>query len=251
MDVKFISWNVNGIRAAEANAIKLIESEKADVIAFQEIKADDSTVPKHFMELGYHTYINPARKKGYSGTMVMTKRKPASYSTEFDNDEGRVQNLEFRDFYFLNVYFPNSRRDLSRLDVKRTFNSRMLEYMKGLEKEKPVIICGDFNVAHTEIDIARPKDNVHNAGFTKEERSDMDNFISSGFSDTFRLFDENDGNYTWWSYMFNARARNIGWRIDYFLVSKKLVKKVVSAGILKEIKGSDHVPVTLEIDANL
>jgi exodeoxyribonuclease-3 len=251
MRTTLISWNVNGIRAASKNATGLINSEKPDVIAFQEIKADEQTLPKHFSDMDYFVYVNPARKKGYSGTMTMAKKKPASYSTDFDSEEGRVQTLEFNDFYFINAYFPNSRRDLSRLSVKRDFNARILDYIKELEEKKPVAICGDFNVAHEDIDIARPKENMHNAGFTKEERSDMDMLLKAGLVDTFRIFNKEPGNYTWWSYMFNARAKNIGWRIDYFLVSKALEKKTAEASILKEVKGSDHVPIKLVLDVRL
>ncbi len=251
MRTSLISWNVNGIRASIKGVTGLISSEAPDVVALQEIKADHDKVPKHLADMGYEAYINPAKKKGYSGTMALAKAEALSYSADFDLDEGRVQTLEFRDFYFINAYFPNSRRDLSRLSMKRDFNSKILDYMHGLEEKKPVVICGDFNVAHEEIDIARPKENMHNAGFTKEERYDMDRFIEEGFVDTFRIFNKEPGNYTWWSYMFGARAKNIGWRIDYFLVSKRLEKKVVSAEILKEVKGSDHVPVKLVLDARI
>jgi exodeoxyribonuclease-3 len=248
MAVSFISWNVNGIRATKEEALKLIKSEEPDIMAFQEIKADDKTMPKEFYGMGYEVELNPAEKKGYSGTMCLAKSKPISVLDDFEDNEGRVQALEFSDFYFINSYFPNSRRDLSRLDLKRDFNRRMLEYIKRLERKKPVVICGDFNVAHEEIDIARPKENAHNAGFTAEERSGMDSFIASGLVDTFRIFNNEPGNYTWWSYMFKAREKNIGWRIDYFLISKKLKDKALSASILKDIKGSDHVPIKLVLD---
>ncbi|OJI07785.1 MAG: exodeoxyribonuclease III [Candidatus Micrarchaeum sp. ARMAN-1] len=251
MSVSLISWNVNGIRAAKEEALELIKSEKPDVIGFQEIKADEKTVPREFYDLGYEVEINPAEKKGYSGTMSLAKKKPISVLNDFDDSEGRVQVLEFSDFYFINSYFPNSRRDLSRLTLKREFNARMLDYIKKLERKKPVAICGDFNVAHEEIDIARPKENEHNAGFTAEERADMDSFIGSGLVDTFRIFNSEPGNYTWWSYMFKARDKNIGWRIDYFLISKKLKEKAVSASILKDIKGSDHVPIKLILDCRI
>ena len=248
MAASLISWNVNGIRAAKEEVLKLIKIEKPDVIGFQEIKADENTIPKEFYDLGYEVEINPAEKKGYSGTMSLAKKKPLVVLDDFEDNEGRVLALEFSDFYFINSYFPNSRRDLSRLDLKHEFNMRMLDYIKKLERKKPVAICGDFNVAHEEIDIARPKENVHNAGFTAEERSDMDLFIGSGLVDTFRIFNKEPGNYTWWSYMFNARNKNIGWRIDYFLISKKLKDKAISASILKDVKGSDHVPVKLVLD---
>ncbi|MCL4387767.1 exodeoxyribonuclease III [Candidatus Marsarchaeota archaeon] len=251
MSVSLISWNVNGIRAAKEEALELIKSEKPDVIGFQEIKADEKTVPREFYDLGYEVEINPAEKKGYSGTMSLAKKKPISVLNDFDDSEGRVQALEFSDFYFINSYFPNSRRDLSRLTLKREFNARMLDYIKRLEKKKPVAICGDFNVAHEEIDIARPKENTHNAGFTAEERADMDSFIGSGLVDTFRIFNSEPGNYTWWSYMFKARDKNIGWRIDYFLISKKLKDKAASASILKSVKGSDHVPIKLILDCRI
>ncbi|MCL5404520.1 MAG: exodeoxyribonuclease III [Candidatus Marsarchaeota archaeon] len=251
MKTSLISWNVNGIRAAKAEALKLIKSEKPDIMAFQEIKADGKAVPEEFYKLGYLLEINPAAKKGYSGTMSMVRKEPLSKLSDFEDDEGRVQAMEFADFYFINSYFPNSRRDLSRLGLKHDFNAHMLKYIKQLEKKKPVVVCGDFNVAHKEIDIARPKENVRNAGFTSEERSDMDEFIGSGLVDTFRIFNKQPGNYTWWSYMSNARAKNIGWRIDYFLVSKSLKNRVESAAILKDITGSDHVPVKLILDADM
>ncbi|MEM0154285.1 MAG: exodeoxyribonuclease III [Methanothrix sp.] len=251
MALSLISWNVNGIRATKDEALKLVKGEKPDIMAFQEIKADDKTLPKEFYTLGYEVEINPAEKKGYSGTMSLVKRKPISSTDGFGDNEGRVQTLEFLDFYFINSYFPNSRRDLSRLDLKRDFNAKMLEYIKELERKKPVVICGDFNVAHEEIDIARPKENAHNAGFTSEERSDMDTFIGSGLVDTFRIFNKEPGNYTWWSYMFKAREKNIGWRIDYFLVSKKLKEKVIKADILKDVKGSDHVPIKLVLNCRM
>lgn len=247
MERKLISWNINGIRAAEKGAIGVAKSEKPDVFAFQEIKATEDKIPDSLKDLGYFMYVNPAKKKGYSGTMVLTKEKPASYSTGFDDEEGRIQTLEFEELYFINAYFPNSRRDLSRLQLKREFNADMLAYIKRLENKKPVVICGDFNVAHKEIDIARPKENMHNAGFTEEERLDMDNFVGNALVDSFRISNKNPGNYTWWSYMYGARANNIGWRIDYFLISENLVKKVKSAEILKDVLGSDHAPIKLVI----
>jgi exodeoxyribonuclease III len=188
-------------------------------------------------------YVNSAARKGYSGTMVMTKIKPISYSTEFEDDEGRVQRLEFDDYYFVNAYFPNSRRDLSRLEFKIKFDRDFEKYIGRLEAKKPVLVCGDFNVAHKDIDIARPAENRGNAGFTDEEREWMTEFLGGGRLDTFRIFNKGAEHYTWWAYFSHARDRNIGWRIDYFVASKQMRSRIVNAGILSEIRGSDHAPI--------
>ena len=254
MDLKLVSWNVNGLRAAVKNGLAdFIKENGADVLAFQEIKADKSQIPQQVQDLGYKLYANPAEKKGYSGTRSMTKSEPLNVvdgigKSEFDS-EGRVQTAEYEDFYFLNAYFPNSQRGLERLDFKIDFDREIMKYVQNLRNRKPVILCGDFNVAHEEIDIARPKDNVNNAGFTKEEREWMTEFLSAGYSDTYRKFTTEGGHYSWWSYMFNARAKNVGWRIDYFVASGEIENKVGSSKILEDVRGSDHAP--LEMNLNL
>jgi exodeoxyribonuclease-3 len=246
----FLSWNVNGLRSALSKGLLyVVRSADYDAVLLQEIKAD--TVPLELSTLGYECFIYPASRRGYSGTLSLVKLKPLSVSMgigvrEFD-EEGRVITLEYPEFYLVNAYFPNAQRGLTRLEYKLRFNSKFEEYAQSLRKRKPLVICGDFNVAHTELDIARPKDNVHNAGFTKEERDWMTRFLSLGYLDTFRLFVKEGGHYTWWTYRFNAREKNIGWRIDYFVVSEELRSRVVNAGILGSLRGSDHAPVFLEL----
>ncbi len=247
-----MSWNVNGLRSViRKNALQReIDSEKYDIVLLQEIKSDgaESRLKDDYLE-----YVFPAKsKKGYSGVLTFSRKKPLNVlyginSEKFDR-EGRVITLEFKDYFVVNAYFPNSRRDLSRLDYKMEFNKKILEFMQLLRREKPVIIGGDFNVAHEEIDIARPKQNMGNAGFTSEERNFIDEMIEKGYIDTLRLFNKESGNYTWWTYLFkSARENNIGWRIDYFFVSDELKNKVKYAGIIKDETGSDHAPVYVEI----
>ncbi|MCL4349093.1 exodeoxyribonuclease III [Ferroplasma acidiphilum] len=248
--MKILSWNVNGIRAAVKNGIiKTFENENPDIILLQEVKADKMDIPEELHHAGYKIYVNPADKKGYSGTMVMAKQEPLSYNTgtgENNKDvEGRIQTLEYDNFYLINSYFPNSQHGLTRLDYKIQFNRGILEYMDKLKARKPVIITGDFNVAHEEIDIARPKGNEKNAGFTIEERDSMTEILSHGYIDTYRYFHKEPGHYSWWSYRFNAREKNIGWRIDYFLVSDNFIGKVQDSLILENISGSDHAPLEL------
>ncbi|WP_010901905.1 exodeoxyribonuclease III [Thermoplasma acidophilum] len=246
---KFLSWNVNGLRAAVKNgAVSVFKQDDYFGIALQETKADSTSVPEEMYHLGYYLYNNPAKKKGYSGTMSLVREKPIDVSYGFENEEGRILNLEFDKFYFINVYFPNAQHGLTRLDMKLDFDEKFLEYSNELRKKKPLIICGDFNVAHEEIDIARPKDNENNAGFTKQERDWMTKFLDSGYVDTYRIFMKEGGHYSWWSYRFNARAKNIGWRIDYFVVSDDIRDRVKKAEILETVTGSDHAPVTLEVD---
>ncbi|BAB59187.1 exodeoxyribonuclease [Thermoplasma volcanium GSS1] len=246
---KFLSWNVNGLRAViKSGGLDLIRNGDYFAIAMQETKVDVKSVPEEMYHLGYHVYNNPAKRKGYSGTMTLSREKPIDVSYGFESEEGRILNLEFDNFYFINAYFPNSQHGLTRLDLKLDFDKKFLGYANDLRKKKPLIICGDFNVAHEEIDIARPKDNEHNAGFTIEERTWMSQFLSSGYVDTFRLFTTDGGHYSWWSYRFNAREKNIGWRIDYFVVSDDIKDKVKASRILENVKGSDHAPVELEID---
>ncbi|AKA48456.1 exodeoxyribonuclease III [uncultured archaeon] len=254
MSVRFASWNVNGIRAASKNGlVEFIEKYEFDAIMLQEIKADKKQVPEELHHYGYYVEVFPSRKKGYSGTMCMFKDKAVSVKNgigdrDFDS-EGRVQVLEYDGYFLVNSYFPNSQRGLTRLGYKLQFNDLFLEFCDDLRKEKPVIICGDFNVAHEDRDIARPNDNRKNAGFTEEERTWMTKFLDSGYLDTFRMFSDEGGQYTWWTYRFNARERNIGWRIDYFIVSEELKNKVKGAGILQEVSGSDHAPVFMELES--
>jgi exodeoxyribonuclease-3 len=253
MDLKLVSWNLNGLRAVfKKGLISFIKSINADIISFQEIKVTQTELPAEIYSLGNNVYLNAATKKGYSGTLTLAKSKPLQLKNGIDNEkfdvEGRVQTLEFNNFYFINSYFPNSQPDLKRLDYKLEFDKLFLDYTETLRKNKPIVICGDFNVAHTELDIARPKENEHNAGFTKEERAWMSEFLGKGYLDTFRIFTKDGGHYSWWSYRFNARSKNIGWRIDYFVVTPELLKKVKASTILEQVTGSDHAPIMLEIN---
>ncbi|EKD39215.1 MAG: hypothetical protein ACD_75C00473G0002 [uncultured bacterium] len=250
--MKCISWNVNGIRAVEKKGFaEQLQAFDADVVAIQETKAQEDQLSDELKNIpGYTSYWHSAERKGYSGVAVYTRLAPAAVrygmgDPEFDC-EGRVLTLEFADCYLINIYFPNSAEELKRLDYKLRFNNRLLAFAKELEQRKPVILCGDFNVAHKEIDLKNPKANEKNAGFTPEERAWMDSFVAAGFVDTFRLFNQDPGQYTWWSYRFNARAKNVGWRIDYFCVSGAACARVKSATILDEVMGSDHCPVALE-----
>ncbi|AWS00216.1 exodeoxyribonuclease III [Metallosphaera hakonensis JCM 8857 = DSM 7519] len=227
--------------------IELIKNLEYDVLMLQEVKT--SQLPLDFQFLPYKAFLNPSKRKGYSGTLTLSRMEPISVkygigAEEFD-DEGRVITLEFPSLYVINVYFPNSGEELKRLDFKLKFDQKFQEFVQGLKK--PTVICGDFNVAHEEIDIARPKDNVNHAGFTPEERKWFHEFLSTGFIDTFRMFVKDGGHYSWWSYRFHAREKNIGWRIDYCLVSKELEPMVKKAEILEKVLGSDHAPVVLEL----
>lgn len=267
MDLKLISWNVNGVRAVVKSGFEdFLRKTKPDVVGLQEIKMNDKAREKEEFDFkGYEEYWNPARRPGYSGTAILVKNeksigaavvpgltrdpgtKVLSYKTgmgtKVGDEEGRVQTLEFEKFYFVNAYFPNANHELSRLDYKMKFNKAFLSYVKKLEKRKPVVTCGDFNVAHEEIDIARPKDNAGHAGFTDEERRDMTRFLKSGLVDSFRLINGDKVQYSWWSYRTFARDRGIGWRIDYFLASDVLEKNIKDAFIQDDIFGSDHCPV--------
>lgn len=244
--MKLLSWNVNGIRAAiKKGFLTFVEEEKPDIICLQETKATPDQVN---LELdGYHQFWNSAEKKGYSGTAIFTKVKPDNVlnglNTEEHDKEGRVITAVFPDFYLVTIYVPNSKRDLSRLDYRQKWDKDLLSYLQGLEKTKPVIYCGDLNVAHNEIDLARPLQNRGNAGFTQQERRGFMRCLDHGFVDTFRHFNQRPHHYTWWSYMHNARKKNIGWRIDYFCVSKSLIDRVTNAFILPNVYGSDHCPV--------
>lgn len=248
--MKIISWNVNGVNACISKGLlDFMKKEDADVYCFQEMKATKEKLPKLLEE--YHEYHYHAEKKGYSGVSVFSKIKPYAVIEGMGNDkfdkEGRVISLEFEEFFLINVYFPHSNRLLERLDFKLEFNKVFLEFCKQLEKIKPVVIASDFNVAHKEIDLTNFKSNEKNAGFTIEERNWFDSFLKEGFIDSFREFVKETGHYTWWSYMHNARERNIGWRIDYFVISKSLRSKLKESKILKDVIGSDHCPIMLKI----
>lgn len=249
--MKLISWNVNGIRSVlRQGFLDFVKREKPDVICLQETKAPTSKLDIDLP--GYFHYWNNANRLGYSGTAIFTKIQPKKVSSGIGiakhDGEGRVQTAEFDDFYLVNVYVPNSKRTLERLPYReKEWDVDFLKYLKRLEKKKPVVFCGDLNVAHTEIDLTNPKTNRMNHGFTDQERRGFDNMLKVGFIDTFREFEKSGGHYTWWSRMNNCRRRNIGWRIDYFLVSKALRPRVKKAFILKDVMGSDHCPVGLEI----
>ena len=240
--MKLISWNVNGLRAVLGKGfLDYFKEQDADVFCLQEIKLSEGQLNLDLS--GYHCYYNYAQKKGYSGTAVFSKKEPLSVTFGSDN-EGRVCTLEFEDFYVVDVYTPNSQDELARLDFRLQWDADFREYVKELDKKKTVLICGDMNVAHKEIDIKNPKTNLRNAGFTIEERQSFDKLLESGFTDTFRYFypDLKDA-YSWWSYRFKSRERNTGWRIDYWLVSKRSENRVKQAGIDSQILGSDHAPV--------
>lgn len=250
--MKLISWNVNGLRACMTKGfMDAFESLNADIFCLQETKLSEGQLA---LELpGYHQYWNYAEKKGYSGTAIFTREEPLSAAygigiSEHDH-EGRVITLEYEKFYFVTVYTPNSQDGLKRLDYRMEWEKAFLAYLKKLEEKKPVIFCGDLNVAHQEIDLKNPKTNRKNAGFTDEERARFSELLKEGFVDTFRYFyPEETGIYSWWSYRFHAREKNAGWRIDYFLVSPSLKEKLQDAKIHGEIMGSDHCPVELDID---
>ena len=250
--MKLISWNVNGLRAVWNKGFANFFNEiNADIFCIQETKMQEGQMEIDF--LGYTKYLNSAIKKGYSGTAIFSKIKPMSVSygigMEEHDQEGRVITLEFEKFYMVNVYTPNSQRELTRLEYRQKWEDDFKEYLKKLDGQKPVIICGDLNVAHKEIDLKNPKTNRRNAGFTDEEREKMTSLLKSGFIDTFRyLYPDKENCYTWWSYMMKAREKNIGWRIDYFLVSERIKENIKEAKILAEIMGSDHCPVELDIE---
>jgi exodeoxyribonuclease III len=247
--MKLVSWNVNGLRAClNKGFTDFFHNVNADVFCLQETKLQPDQVDVSFE--GYQQYFNSAVKKGYSGTAVFTRIEPISvcYDLCMDkhNDEGRVITLEFEEFYLVTVYTPNSQRELARLDYRMEWEDDFRDYVMNLDKKKPVIICGDLNVAHQEIDLKNPKTNTKNAGFTKEERDKMTTLLGSGFVDTFRFkYPEARDMYTWWSYMFKAREKNAGWRIDYFLTSEALKDRIEDSVIHKDIMGSDHCPVEL------
>jgi exodeoxyribonuclease-3 len=264
--MKFYSWNVNGIRAVVKKGTfqQFVAAHKPDILCLQETKAEKGQAVIDLA--GYHEYWNSAEKKGYSGTAIFSKKEPLkvingfpdafakkySFADELKRDssnEGRVIAAEYDKFYAVTVYTPNAKDDLSRIPLRhKHWDPAFLAYCKQLEKKKPVIFCGDLNVAHTENDLANPKSNRGRKGFTDEEREGFQNFLDAGFVDTFRLFTEGNGHYSWWSHFANSRARNVGWRIDYVLVSEALKKKVKKATIHADVMGSDHCPVSIELD---
>ena len=262
--IKIISWNVNGLRAVHKKGMFLpfVEKYRPDIICLQETKAKQNQSKMDLPE--YEEYWNSAERPGYSGTAIFTKEKPLSVALNLPEDivekynlkdgygdpnaEGRIIALEYKDFYVVSVYTPNAKDDLSRIPLRhQQWDPAFLEYMRKLEKKKSVILCGDLNVAHTPDDLARPKENEGMKGFTKEEREGIQKIVDAGFVDTFRIFTKGPGHYTWWTHFANARARNVGWRIDYIFVSGKLAEKVKSAGILPKVMGSDHCPIWIEI----
>ncbi|AOM82202.1 exodeoxyribonuclease III [Salisediminibacterium beveridgei] len=251
--MKYVSWNVNGLRACiKKGFLDFFHGMEADLFAVQEIKLQEGQVDLDLE--GYEQYWNYAEKKGYSGTAVFTKREPVSVSyndvgNARQRTEGRLMTLEFADCFFVNVYTPNSQRDLARLDERLSWEEEFHAYLKALDRQKPVIVCGDMNVAHQEIDLKNSKTNKKNSGFTPEERGYMSQLLDGFLVDTYRfLYRDREGAYTWWSYMKTVRERNIGWRIDYFLVSERLKEHVSEAAIHSEVLGSDHCPVSVELD---
>ena len=249
--MKFISWNVNGFRACLNKGFEeFFKNEDADFFCIQETKMQPGQA--EFTPEGYYQYWYSAEKKGYSGTAILTKHEPISvwYGLDIEkhDHEGRVITLEYENFYLLCVYTPNSQRELARLDYRQEWEDDLREYIKSLDSTKPVIYCGDLNVAHEEIDLKNPKTNHHSAGFTDEERNKFTELLNSGFCDTFRTLYPEKIEYSWWSYMFHAREKNVGWRIDYFVVSDRIMPNVKDSKIYTQIMGSDHCPVGIEID---
>ena len=251
--MKIISWNVNGIRAViKKGFYDFINKEQPDVFCIQETKAQPNQVTLELPDYPY-IYWNSAERKGYSGTLIASKFEPISIEngigiSELDT-EGRVITCEYESFFLVTIYVPNAGRDLARLEYRhKQWDPELLKYLKILEENKPVIFCGDMNVAHKEIDLANPKTNKNNAGFTPKEREGFDNIVEAGFIDTFREFNQDGGHYTWWSYMGRAREKNIGWRIDYFCISPELKENMNNSYILPDIMGSDHCPIVLDIE---
>ena len=250
--MKLVSWNVNGLRAVlRKNFLEYLDFEKPDILCLQETRAGPDDV-EQLWPATYTTYWNTAHKKGYAGTAIFTKNRPLTVTTGIriakHDQEGRVLTAEFGDFFLVNVYVPNSQRELTRLAYRQRWDSDFRRYLRKLQRLKPVVFCGDLNVAHTEIDLANPKANVNNHGFTPQERAGFSALVKAGFLDTFREFEKGGGHYTWWAPFADARSRNIGWRIDYFLVSAALRPRLKQAFIRAEVSGSDHCPVGIEID---
>ena len=254
--MKLVSWNVNGLRAVINKGFEeFFKEADADIFCIQETKMQENQIDENIKEIfkGYNTYWNSAEKKGYSGTAIITKNIPLNIKfgigIEEHDKEGRVITLEFDKFYMVNCYTPNSKRELERLDYRMVWEDAFRNYLIELNKKKPVIVCGDLNVAHKEIDLKNPKTNRRNAGFTDEKKKKMTELLNAGFTDTFRyLYPDKTDMYTWWSYMFKAREKNAGWRIDYFIVSDSIKDKIKGSYIYSEIMGSDHCPVGLDID---
>jgi exodeoxyribonuclease III len=249
--VKLVSWNVNGLRAVlRKNFLDYLDAEKPDILCLQETKAGPDDV-EQLWPATYTTYWNTAQKKGYAGTVIFTRTRPLNVRTGIGkavhDNEGRVLTAEFDDFFLVNVYVPNSKRELTRLAYRQQWDRDFRRYLKKLEKTKPVVFCGDLNVAHKEIDLANPEANMKNHGFTPEERAGFSALVKAGFVDTFREFETRGGHYTWWAPFLNARARNVGWRIDYFLISAALRPRLKCAFIRAEVAGSDHCPVGIEL----
>lgn len=254
--MKYLSWNVNGIRAVMKKGFpEFLTAYQPDVLCLQEIKVHNDDLPQEIQdmatELGYIGYWNGAERKGYSGTATLTKTEPLSYETQMGDDrfdlEGRFQCIEFEHLFLINTYVPNVKNDLSRLDERQEFDALMRENIRRLEETKPVLLCGDMNVAHQPIDLARPKPNEGNAGYTDEERAGMTHYLDTGLTDTFRWLHPDTVRYSWWSYRGQARANNVGWRLDYFLASQALQPHIQSADILCDVTGSDHCPVELTL----
>ena len=249
--MKILSWNVNGLRAVQKKGFSgWIRKEQPDILCMQESRALPEQVQPDWPK-SYNAYWNPAEKKGYAGVLTLSKRSPlkimCGIGMASHDREGRVLTAEYEDFILVNVYVPNAQRSLARLPYRKQWDCDFLGYLKKLKRRKPVIFCGDFNVAHTEIDLANPKSNKNTHGFTQEERAGFDAFEKNGFLDSFRQFEPEGGHYTWWSNMHNARERNVGWRIDYVMVSKNLRPRLKKAFILPEVTGSDHCPVGIEL----
>ena len=254
--MKLISWNVNGLRAVVNKGFEeFFTNINADIFSIQETKMQENQLDENILKIfdGYNMFWNSAEKKGYSGTAIFSKEKPINVfygiGKEEHDKEGRVITLEFERFYMVNIYTPNSKRELERLDYRQIWEDEIRSYLLKLNNKKPVIMCGDLNVAHNEIDLKNPKTNRKNAGFTDEERAKMTELLNAGFIDTFRYkYPDVTGKYSWWSYMFHAREKNAGWRIDYFIVSESLKDKIEDAKILDDVYGSDHCPVELDIN---
>ena len=250
--MKMVSWNVNGLRACVTKGfVDIFNKLDADIFCLQETKLQEGQIDLPLE--GYYQYWNYAEKKGYSGTAIFTKKEPLAVTNgigiDEHNNEGRVITLEFQDFFFVTCYTPNSQNELKRLDYRMKWEDDFREYLLRLNKKKPVILCGDLNVAHNEIDLKNPKTNRKNAGFSDEEREKMTTLLNSGFTDSFRyLYPDKEGIYSWWSYRFNARKNNAGWRIDYFITSDSIKDKIIDSKIHTDIMGSDHCPVELDID---
>ena len=250
--MKLISWNVNGLRAVlKKNFLEYLDHERPDILCLQETKAGPDDV-EQLWPADYTTYWNTAEKRGYSGTAIFSRTRPLAVTrgigiAEHDR-EGRVLTAEFADFHLVNVYTPNSQRELTRLAYRQEWDTAFLAYLRKLNRRKPVVFTGDLNVAHSEIDLANPKANVGNHGFTPEERAGFDTLLAAGFVDTFREFEKGGGHYTWWSVMTGARARNVGWRLDYFLLHRTLRPRLREAFIRSQVPGSDHCPVGIVLD---